>query len=106
MAKGERKEGGEPLASGKHCSGNENCSSCQYPHNPDRRPARLEFLVTYVDSHFGISRAHAKNADLLCFFLSLPAAGRGPPETAIGARRQRESSKPDLCRARTRVART
>jgi len=55
MAKGERKEGGEPLASGKHSSGNENCSSCQYPPNPDRRPARLEFLVTYVDSHFGIS---------------------------------------------------
>ncbi len=38
------------MASGKHCSGNENYSSCQYPPNPDRRSARLRLLVTYMDS--------------------------------------------------------
>jgi cyclic di-GMP phosphodiesterase len=36
------------LASGKHFSGNENYSSCQYPPSPARRPAKLELLVTYI----------------------------------------------------------
>ncbi len=46
------------MASGKHCSGNENYSSCQYRPDPDRRPARLTLSVTYIGSRIGISRAY------------------------------------------------
>jgi hypothetical protein len=41
-------------ASGKHYSGHEYFSSCQYPPYSVRRRARLELPATYSDSRFGI----------------------------------------------------
>src|SRR5258708_28980274 len=56
-----------------------------------RRFQQWQRDVTYVDFHFGISRAHAKNAEPLCSFLSLGSGGRGPPKTGIGDRKQDQS---------------
>src|SRR6266436_7085717 len=99
MAKRDRKECAGRVASGKYCRCNENYSSCQYPPNPARCPARLELLVTYMDSCFGISRARAKPAEPPHSFSSPGSGGRGPPKTGIGDRRQDQSFKILLDRA-------
>jgi len=64
-----------------------------------RAPLRLDFLVTYMDSGFGISRAYAKPAKPLNSFSSPGSGGRGPPKTGIGDRRQDQSFKISLYRA-------
>ncbi len=87
------------MASGKYCRRKENYSSCQYPPRLASCPVRLGFLVTYVDSRFGISRARLKSAEPLSSFMSPGSGGRGPPKTGIGDRRQDQSFKILLHRA-------
>jgi len=99
MAKGERKAGGGRVTSCKYFRREENYSSCQYPARLARCPARLGFLVTYVDSRFGISGARLKSAEPLRSFSSPGSGGRGPPKTGIGDRKQDQSFKILLYRA-------